>query len=79
MIDNAESQRLYNEMCAKIYPIIGAQEIRVDILLDVLAHLVAAGITAAPALAERMYNEFQAELAKEINRRQTENPDARMQ
>lgn len=79
MINNAESQRIYNEMCEQIYPIIGAYQIRVDILLDVLAHLVAASVTVAPAMAEQLYNEFQAELAKEINRRQTGKPDTGMQ
>jgi hypothetical protein len=79
MINDAESHRIYNELCEKIYPIIGEYAIRVDVLLDVLAHLVAAGITTAPELSESLYNEFQAELAKEINRRQTDNPDAKMQ
>jgi hypothetical protein len=66
MIASKEDLEQYNALVDLIHEAFTGKEVRVDILLDVLASHVAAAITCHPSTRERLEKEFMQALRDEL-------------
>lgn len=66
MIASKEDLEQYNALVAVIHEAFAGKQVRVDILLDVLASHVAAVITVHPSTREKLEGEFMRALRDEL-------------
>jgi hypothetical protein len=68
MIGSKQDLDQYNALSAAIQDALQGKELRVDIILDVFASYVAAGITAHPSTRQWLEREFMQALQTELLR-----------